>query len=329
MPHTEIGGHRLSLSNLDKVLYPATGFTKGEAIHYYASVADAVLPHLDRRPLSFLRYPDGVEGEKFFTKHVPPGTPSWVTTRKISVVSKEPLHQVLIQDEATLVWAANLAALELHTPQWQADHQAKADRLVFDLDPGEGADILDCRTIADWLRERAAEDGITVLPKTSGSKGLHLVAPIERTPSDKVSAYAKKLAQEAEADMPDQAVSKMAKVLRGGKVFVDWSQNNQAKTTAAPYTLRAKEHPTVSTPVTWDELAAARTPRDLVFHAADLPARLEKHGDLLAPLLADDGKGRRTGGGTGAAGKRGKSGGDGKSKGKGTGRSATRGRIPE
>ncbi|MGY1435609.1 non-homologous end-joining DNA ligase [Streptomyces reniochalinae] len=293
MPHTEIGGHRLALSNLDKVLYPATGFTKGEAIHYYASIADAVLPHLDGRPLSFLRYPDGVEGEKFFTKHVPPGTPSWVTTRKINVVSKEPLHQVLIQNEATLVWAANLAALELHTPQWRSDHQARADRLVFDLDPGEGADILDCRTLADWLRARAADDDITLLPKTSGSKGLHLIAALERTPSDQVSAYAKKLAQEAEADMPDRAVSKMAKNLRGGKVFVDWSQNNQAKTTATPYTLRAKDRPTVSTPLTWEELAAARKPDDLVFLTFDLPARIEEHGDLLAPLLAEEKKGSR------------------------------------
>ena len=285
MPHTEIGGHRLALSNLDKVLYPATGFTKGEAIHYYAFVADAILPHLDGRPLSFLRYPDGVEGEKFFTKHVPRGTPDWVTTHEITVVSKTPLHQVFIQDEATLVWAANLAALELHTPQWQVGHQAEADCLVFDLDPGEGADILDCRMLARWLRERAAQDGITLLPKTSGSKGLHLLAPIEPTNSDEVSAYAKQLAREAETDLPEHAVSKMAKDLRPGKVFVDWSQNNAAKTTAAPYTLRAKRRPTVSTPLTWDELDAARTPEDLVFLTSDLTHRIEAHGDLLAPLL--------------------------------------------
>ncbi|MDF4250514.1 non-homologous end-joining DNA ligase [Streptomyces sp. WMMB303] len=295
MPHTEIGGHRLALSNLDKVLYPATGFTKGEAIRYYAAVAGVLLPHLDGRPLSFLRFPDGVEGEKFFTKHVPPGTPDWVTTRKITVVSRTPLNQVLIQDEATLVWAANLAALELHTPQWQTGHQAEADRLVFDLDPGEGADILDCRRLADWLRERVADDGITLLPKTSGSKGLHLIAAIERTPSDRVSAYAKRLAQQAEAELPEHAVSKMAKDLRPGKVFVDWSQNNQAKTTAAPYTLRAKQRPTASTPLTWAELSAAERPEDLVFLGTDLPERIEEYGDLLAPLLegaAGSGRGR-------------------------------------
>ncbi|MDJ1130594.1 non-homologous end-joining DNA ligase [Streptomyces iconiensis] len=289
MPHTEIGGHRLALSNLDKVLYPSTGFTKGEAIHYYASVADTLLPHLEGRPLSFLRYPDGVEGEKFFTKHVPRGTPDWVTTDEITVASKKPLHQVLLQDEASLVWAANLAALELHTPQWRVGHQGMADRLVFDLDPGEGADILDCRDVAEWLRDRAEQDGITLLPKTTGSKGLHLLAPIKRQDSSDASDYAKKLAREAAADLPDRAVSKMAKDLRPGKVFVDWSQNNQAKTTAAPYTLRAKDQPTVSTPVTWEELAEAGSVDDLVFVTADLPDRIKSHGDLLAPLLKGSG----------------------------------------
>ncbi|MFG3257846.1 non-homologous end-joining DNA ligase [Streptomyces sp. NPDC048172] len=289
MPHTEIEGHRLSLSNLDKVLYPATGFTKGEAIHFYASIAGTLLPHLDGRPLSFLRFPDGVEGQRFFTKHVPRGTPDWVTVHEITVASKTPMHQVFLQDEASLVWAANLAALELHTPQWRVDRQGMADRLVFDLDPGEGADILDCRTVASWLRDRSAEDGVTLLPKTSGSKGLHLLAPIERRDALDVSAYAKQLAREAEDALPDLAVSKMSKDLRSGKVFVDWSQNNAAKTTAAPYTLRAKERPTVSTPVTWDELDAADSADDLVFVTADLPPRLKSYGDLLAPLLTGPG----------------------------------------
>ncbi|NGO73549.1 non-homologous end-joining DNA ligase [Streptomyces boncukensis] len=285
MPHTEIEGRRLSLSNLDKVLYPATGFTKGEAIHYYASVADTLLPHLDGRPLSFLRFPDGVEAERFFTKHVPRGTPDWVTVREITVTSKTPMHQVLLQDRASLVWAANLAALELHTPQWRVEHQGEADRLVLDLDPGEGADILDCRTVADWLRARTAGDGAELLPKTSGSKGLHLLAAIEPLDSLAVSGYAKRLAREAEAALPELAVSRMEKALRGGKVLVDWSQNSAAKTTAAPYTVRANRLPTVSTPVTWDELAAAETAEDLVFVTADLPRRLREQGDLLRPLL--------------------------------------------
>ncbi|MCH6160137.1 non-homologous end-joining DNA ligase [Streptomyces marispadix] len=285
MPYTEVEGRRLALSNLDKVLYPATGFTKGEALHYYVTVAEALLPHLRGRPVSFLRYPDGVDATAFFAKNVPPGAPDWVTVHEITTVSSEPLRQVLIHDLATLVWAANLAGLELHTPQWRVEHEARADRLVFDLDPGPGAGILECRTVALWLRERLASDDITVLPKTSGGKGLHLLAPIEVTPSSTVSAYAKKAALEAESAMPELALSRMAKALRPGKVFVDHSQNAAAKTTAAPYTLRAKQRPSVSAPVTWEELTAARTAEELVFVADQLPLRLERHGDLMEPLL--------------------------------------------
>ena len=285
MPYTEVEGRRLALSNLDKVLYPATGFTKGEALHYYVTVAEALLPHLRGRPVSFLRYPDGVDSTAFFAKNVPPGAPDWVTVREITEVSSTPLQQVLIHDLATLVWAANLAALELHTPQWRVEHEARADRLVFDLDPGPGAGILECRTVALWLRERLAADGITLLPKTSGGKGLHLLASVEVTASSTVSAYAKRRAQEAEAALPGLALSRMAKALRPGKVFVDHSQNAAAKTTAAPYTLRAKRQPSVSAPLTWDELIAARTADELVFLAAELPARVEREGDLLAPLL--------------------------------------------
>lgn len=287
MPHTEIEGHRLALSNLDKVLYPETGFTKGEVVRYYTDVSESALPHLRGRPTSFVRAPDGVNAETFFAKHVPPGTPDWATIREITAASREPMEQVVIDDLATLVWAANQACLELHTPQWRADHQGEADRLVFDLDPGEGADILDCRDVAVWIQERLDEDGLTVLPKTSGSKGLHLMARIELTESPQVSDYAKQIAKEAESDLPELALSKMKRALRGGKVFVDWSQNAAAKTTAAPYTLRAKHQPSVSTPVTWDELAAAESPDDLVFLADDLPARLAEHGDLYAPLLND------------------------------------------
>lgn len=285
MPYTEVEGRRLALSNLDKVLYPATGFTKGEALHYYVTVAEALLPHLRGRPVSFLRYPDGVDSTAFFAKNVPPGAPDWVTVHEITEVSSTPLQQVLIHDLATLVWAANLAGLELHTPQWRVEHEARADRLVFDLDPGPGAGILECRTVALWLRERLASDDITVLPKTSGGKGLHLLAPIEVTPSSAASAYAKKAALEAEAAMPGLALSKMAKALRPGKVFVDHSQNAAAKTTAAPYTLRAKQRPSISTPLTWDELTVAKTADELVFLADQLPLRLERHGDLMAPLL--------------------------------------------
>lgn len=285
MPYTEVEGRRLALSNLDKVLYPATGFTKGEALHYYVTVAEALLPHLRGRPVSFLRYPDGVDSTAFFAKNVPPGAPDWVTVREITEVSSTPLRQVLVQDLATLVWAANLAGLELHTPQWRVEHEARADRLVFDLDPGPGAGVLECRTVALWLRERLASDDITVLPKTSGGKGLHLLASIEVTSSQAASAYAKRIALEAEAAMPGLALSRMAKALRPGKVFVDHSQNAAAKTTAAPYTLRAKQRPSVSTPLTWEELGAARSADELVFLAGQLPLRLENSGDLMAPLL--------------------------------------------
>jgi bifunctional non-homologous end joining protein LigD len=286
MPITEVEGRRLALSNLDKVLYPRTGWTKGEAIHYYASVADALLPHLDGRPLSFLRYPDGVEATAFFAKNVPPGTPEWVTTCEVHRSHGSTDRHVMIQDLPSLVWAANLAALELHTPQWRIDAERQADRIVFDLDPGQGATVLDCRDVAFWLRDRLAEDGLTAYPKTSGSKGLHLLASLRRTDSELVQSYARRLAVEAERALPDLALHRMARQLRTGKVFVDHSQNNYAKTTAAPYTLRARHRPTVSTPVGWEELAAAQSPEDLVFLATDVPERLRRLGELMAPLCA-------------------------------------------
>lgn len=285
MPITEIDGHRLALSNLEKILYPAVGFTKGEAIHYYVSVADAVLPHLRGRAVSFLRFPDGVEAERFFAKNPPPGTPDWVRTAQVRRSGGKTEHQVVIENLASLVWAANIAALELHTHQWRVDDQHKADRIVFDLDPGEGATILTCREVAVWLRQRMTEDGLEPLPKTSGSKGLHLLAAVRPTDSSTVSAYAKLLAREAEQSMPGLALHRMARHLRAGKVFVDHSQNSWAKTTAAPYTLRAKQQPTVSAPVSWDELSEARASADLVFTATDVTARIERHGDLMAPLL--------------------------------------------
>lgn len=285
-PITEVEGRRLALSNLEKVLYPATGFTKGEMLHYYATTAEVLLPHLRNRPVSFLRYPDGPDGQVFFTKNVPPGTPDWVTTAEVPR-TEGPARMVLVQDLPSLMWAANLVT-EFHTHQWVAGDPGAADRIVFDLDPGAPADVVDCCRVALWLRERLAADGIEACAKTSGSKGLHLLAAVRPTPSDRVSDYAKSLAVEAERAMPKLVLHRMTRSLRPGKVFVDWSQNAARKTTATPYTLRARSEPTVSAPVTWSEVEACGAPAQLTFRAADIAPRVQDYGDLLAPLLDAD-----------------------------------------
>ncbi|MFJ2767955.1 non-homologous end-joining DNA ligase [Streptomyces sp. NPDC087300] len=282
-PITEVEGRRLALSNLEKVLYPVGGFTKGELLHYYAGTAGALLAHLYNRPVSFLRYPDGPEGQRFFAKNVPPGTPSWVRTADVPR-SDGTARQILVQDLATLMWAANLVT-EFHTPQWQADAPGQADRLVLDLDPGAPATIVECCAAALWLRDRLTADGFHVYAKTSGSKGLHLLVPLEPTPAERVTAYAKELAVEAERELPALVVHRMTRSLRPGKVFVDFSQNAAAKTTAAPYTLRARPEPTVSTPVTWAEIEQCDDPGLLVFRADDIAPRLRRYGDLLGPLI--------------------------------------------
>ena len=282
-PITEVEGRRVALSNLEKVLHPATGFTKGELLHYYATTADALLPHLRDRPVSFLRYPDGPGGQIFFTKNVPPGTPDWVTTAEVRRM-EGPARMVLVQDLPSLMWASNQVA-EFHTPQWTVASSDEADRLVFDLDPGAPATVAECCEVACWLRERLAADGIEAYAKTSGSKGLHLLAAVRGASSERVTEYAKELAVEAEKALPRQVVHRMTRNLRPGKVFVDWSQNAARKTTAAPYTLRARPEPTVSAPVTWTEVEECASPARLVFRAPEIAPRLQDHGDLLAPLL--------------------------------------------
>ncbi|KUO04669.1 non-homologous end-joining DNA ligase [Streptomyces caeruleatus] len=289
-PITEVEGRRLALSNLEKVLYPATGFTKGELLHYYATTADFLLPHLRDRPVSFLRYPDGPDGQVFFAKNVPPGTPDWVTTGEVPRV-EGPARMVFVQDLASLMWAANLVT-EFHTPQWVIGAPGEADRLVFDLDPGAPATVVECCEVALWLRERLAADGIEAYAKTSGSKGLHLAAAIRPTPSERATEYAKELAVEAEKAMPRLVIHRMTRSLRPGKVFVDWSQNAARKTTATPYTLRARREPAVSAPVTWEEVAECRVPAALAFLAGDLAPRLQDYGDLFAGLLLPEGVGR-------------------------------------
>lgn len=282
-PITEVEGRRIALSNLDKVLYPDTGFTKGELLHYYASVADVLLPHLRDRPVSFLRYPDGPDGQVFFTKNVPPGTPEWVTTAEVPR-SAGPARMVLVQDLASLMWAANLVT-EFHTPQWVIGAPQEADRLVFDLDPGAPATVVECCEVALWLRERLAVDGIEAYAKTSGGKGLHLLAAVRGGSSARASEYAKELAVEAEREMPRLVEHRMTRSLRAGKVFVDWSQNAARKTTAAVYTVRVGGEPAVSAPVAWGEVEECRGAGELVFRAEDVVARVRESGDLMASLL--------------------------------------------
>jgi bifunctional non-homologous end joining protein LigD len=288
----EIDGRRLSVSNLDKVLWPETGFTKGEMIDYYVRVAPVLLPHLAGRPLSFKRFPDGVETSGFFAKNAPQGTPDWVRRVRLptpgSSRDRETLDFVLVQDLPTLVWAANLAAIELHVPQWTVGPRGGvrgADLVVFDLDPGAPATVVECAQVALLLRDAFAEEGLDAWPKTSGSKGLQVYVPIAPAESQRTSDYAKALAQRLEKEHPALVTSKMAKAARPKKVFVDWSQNNGAKTTVAPYSLRARPRQWVSTPVTWEEVEACRKVADLQFEAHDVLDRVGRDGDLMAPLL--------------------------------------------
>ncbi|MFE3740408.1 non-homologous end-joining DNA ligase [Streptomyces sp. NPDC059134] len=289
-PVTEVEGRRLALSNLDKVLYAATGTTKGEVLHYYARTAAPLLAHLADRPVSFLRYPDGPDGQLFFTKNPPPGTPSWVRIADVPRRTADTGKQVVVEGLAALMWAANLV-VEFHTHQWRAEAPERADRLILDLDPGAPATSVECCAVALWLRGRLREDGLTAYAKTSGAKGLHLLVPLVPAPSAEVSAYAKGLAVEAEEAMPGLVVHRMRRALRPGKVFVDHSQNAAAKTTAAPYTVRARREPTVSTPLTWEEVERCTAAPELVFGLDDIAARLERYGDLLGPLAAGEGAG--------------------------------------
>ena len=284
----DVDGRQVVLSNLDKVLYPKVGFTKGQVLDYYTRIAPVLLPHLAQRALTRKRYPDGVEGQVFFEKNAPRGTPEWVHVVALptpgSSKGRETTRFVVVDDLATLVWTANLASLELHTHMWRVD-RGRPDMVVFDLDPGPPASIVECCRVASLLRPLLEADGLTPLAKTSGSKGLQLYARVDGSSSDQTSAYAKGLAQRLERERPDLVVHRMTKALRPGKVLVDWSQNSAAKTTVTVYSLRAKERPTVSTPVTWDEVERCTDPSELVFTTDDVLARVGRHGDLFAPLL--------------------------------------------
>jgi len=286
-----IGGRTLQVSNLEKVLFPDVGVTKAEVIHYYVQIAPVLLPHLAGRPVTFTRWPDGVEGQQFFEKNSARHAPEWV--RRVTIPSpgssrgRETLEMVVLENVADLAWSANLAALEIHVPQWQVDDDGDPlppDLLVLDLDPGPGAGIVECCAVADRLRDRLVDDGLDPLVKTSGSKGMQVYAPITCDDALHPSRYAKELARALSAETPDDVVWRMEKALRPGKVLVDWSQNNPAKTTVAPYSLRARRGATVSTPLGWDEVAAVldgADPEYLRFDTSDVLDRVEEHGDLF------------------------------------------------
>jgi bifunctional non-homologous end joining protein LigD len=283
-----VDGHQLKLSNLDKVLYPEVGFTKGEVIDYYARIAPTMVAHIGDRGVTLKRYPNGVDAESFFEKRCPSHRPSFVPTAPGPGDRGGAIAYCMLDSRAALVWAANMAALEIHGPMARGVDIETPTMVVFDLDPGAPADIVDCCEIALWLREVLDGLGLQVWPKTSGSKGLQLYLPVNRPglSHEAASAFAQAVAQALEKHHPDRVTSVMKKDLRPGKVFIDWSQNSRHKTTAAPYTMRARPRPTVSTPVTWEEVeacAARETP--LVFEAPAVLARVESLGDLFAPVL--------------------------------------------
>ena len=286
----EVQGKQLRLSNLEKVLYPAAGFTKQQVIDYYVRIAPAMLPHLAGRALTRKRYPNGVDGEFFYEKNAPQYRPDWVKTAPIwSEGNRRTVHYILANDLPTLVWLANLAALELHPSLALAKDITCPTMMVFDLDPGPPASIVQCCQVGLWLREIFDHFGLQSFPKTSGSKGLQIYVPLNTTTNyDSTKTFAHALAQWLEQEHPEMVVSDMKKQIRTGKVFVDWSQNDEHKTTVAVYSLRARERPTVSTPVSWQEVERTLKKKDanlLVFEARQTVSRVEKLDDLFAPVL--------------------------------------------
>ena len=288
---TEVDGRRLKLSNLDKVLYPEVGFTKGEVIDYYARIAAVALPHYEGRCITFRRYPNGVDDKSFFEKRCPSHRPDWVPVARGPGDRNGKVDYCRLEEPASLVWAANLAALELHVPMARADALDHPTMVVFDLDPGPPAAMRECCEVALHVRDTLAGLDLECLPKTSGSKGLQLYLPLnptspgERVTHEHASSFALAVAQVLEKHLPSLVLTVMKRDLRTGKVFIDWSQNAHHKTTIGVYSLRARPHPTVSTPVTWDEVEAAADGVPLSFEAADVLARVEEHGDLFAAAL--------------------------------------------
>jgi len=286
----EIEGKHLKLTNLEKVLYPATGFTKGQVIDYYARIAPVLVPHLSGKPLTLKRYPNGVDQQPFFEKNATKHRPDWVKTAPVwSEGNQRNVNYILANDLPTLVWVANLASLELHPSLSLADDISCPRSMVFDLDPGPPANIIQCCQVAFWLRAIFEHFNLQSFPKTSGSKGLQIYVPLNtKTSYDETKPLAHALARLLENEHRDLVVSDMKKALRTAKIFVDWSQNDDHKTTVSVYSLRARERPTVSTPVTWDEVERTlkkKDPKLLVFESRRVLERIEELGDLFAPLL--------------------------------------------
>lgn len=285
----EVGGRELSLSNLDKVLYPATGTTKAEVIDYYARVADWMLPHLRGRPVTLTRWPDGVESQGFFEKQCPKHRPPWVETA--TVRTSKVVHHCLLEEPAALVWTANLAALELHAPLACVPELGRPTGVVFDLDPGAPAGMAECVEVALVLRDLLANAGLRAVVKTSGSKGLHLGVPLHSaTDFEATKTFAAAVARLLATHMPDKVTDVMSKSLRPGKVFIDWSQNSFTKTTVAAFSLRATPAPQISTPLTWAEIETARANPEvaaasLTFGPGDVLQRCEDLGDPFAGWL--------------------------------------------
>jgi bifunctional non-homologous end joining protein LigD len=285
----EVQGRKLSLTNLEKILYPASGFTKGQVVDYYVRIAPVLVPHLAGRALTMKRYPGGVDQEYFFEKNAPMHRPDWVKTAPIwSGSNRRTIHYILADDLPTLVWIANLASIELHPSLSLAADIATPTMIVFDLDPGPPANIVQCAQVGLWVREIFDHFGLRSFPKTSGSKGLQIYVPLNtKTGYDETKSFAHAVARLLEQEHLELVVSDMKKAVRTNRVFVDWSQNDEHKTTISVYSLRAREHPTVSTPVTWDEVEQALKKKDaarLVFEAKDVLARVEKLGDLFEPV---------------------------------------------
>ncbi len=284
-----VADRKLQVSNLDKVLYPKAGFTKADVIDYYIRIAPVLLPHLKDRPLTMKRYPNGVEGEFFYEKNCPVHRPKWVQTAKVwSEGNQRIMHYCLANDLPTLVWAANLADLELHTSLSRKNKVERPTMMVFDLDPGAPADIVQCCQVGIRLRELLDGMKLKAFAKTSGSKGLQVYVPLNTAVTyDETKGLSRSLAQRLEAGHPDRVTANMSKAVRKGKVFVDWSQNDEHKTTVCVYSLRAKEEPTVSTPVTWSEVenCLKKKRADLLkFRSDQTLARIEKQGDLFEPV---------------------------------------------